>query len=243
MTQWVANPTVGSVRAQIECMRNGTVTRLDSADVSDVAFEAVDRVRVPASWKHKSNYSGFYWAATTGGHVWFESLYEKAALMRLDRDVEVVAIAAQPMWIHWEGEVPRRHAPDFFVRFGDGSAALVDVKPALQIEPSDVELFHRTRGLCDRLGWDYTVIDDISDQEARNLRFLSGYRYARWREDRCVQLFRDHAGESARLSAWADLLHGSCPEPLGAVYSALWWRHLSFDWSRHLSLTTTATAA
>ena len=75
-----------------------------------VEFEIVDRVRVPASWKHKRNYEGYYWAATTGGHVWFESLYERAALMRIDRDRDVVGIAAQPMWIHWSSD-GGKHAP------------------------------------------------------------------------------------------------------------------------------------
>lgn len=242
LTPWPANPAVKVPHAQVEFARGGVAERLDSADVGAVPFESVDRVRVPASWKHKVNYTGYYWAATTGGHVWFESLYEKAALMRLDRDADVLAISAQPMWIHWAGE-KRRHAPDFFVRFRDGSAALVDVKPARNIEASDVEAFDRTRVLCDELGWGYVVVDDISDQEARNLRFLSGYRYARWQEARCAEVLQEHAGESARLTVWAELLRDAFPEPLGAVYSALWWRQLLFDSSRHLSLSTTAKAA
>lgn len=242
LTRWQADLEIEVPHSQIEFARGGVTERLDERDVGGVPFESVDRVRVPPSWKHKSNYTGFYWAATTGGHVWFESLYEKAALMRLDRNPDVVAIAAQPMWIHWVGDT-HRHAPDFFVRFRDGSAALVDVKPAENIEPDDVVAFDRTRALCDGLGWEYFVVDDIGDEEVRNLRFLSGYRYERWREPRCIAVLREHGGESARLDAWAERLQGSFPEPLGAVYSALWWRDLIFDSSRHLSLSTTAKAA
>lgn len=243
LTHWQQQSTAAVPHAQVEFKRCGVVTRLDETDARVVVFEDVDRVRVPESWKHKSNYAGFYWAATTSRHVWFESLYEMAALMRLDRDPEVLAISAQPMWIHWPGSGVQRHAPDFFVRFRDGSAALVDVKPERNIKPKDVVAFDRTLALCDKFGWDYFVVDDVSEQEARNLRFLSGYRYPRWREERCVELLREHAGRSARLSAWAELLRAAFPEPLGAVYSALWWRDLLFDSSGQLSLATTAKAA
>lgn len=243
LIKWQPRSTTAAPRAQVEFKRRGVVERLDAADVQDVAFETVDRVRVPKSWKHKTNYTGFYWAATTGSHVWFESLYEMAALMRVDRDPTVLAISAQPLWIHWVGGGVQRHAPDFFVRFRDGRAALVDVKPARNIKPEDVVAFDRTRGLCDSFGWEYFVVDDISEEEARNLRFLPGYRYARWSEARCVELLHEHMGKSARLSVWADLLRDVFPEPLGAVYAALWWRDLVFDSSRHLSLATTATAA
>lgn len=92
-----------SIRAEIEWVIGGKRDRRDVLDAADVPFESVDVVRTPSSWKHKRNYEGYYWAATTGSHVWFESLYERAALMRLDRDRRVTGLAAQPMWIHWSG--------------------------------------------------------------------------------------------------------------------------------------------
>lgn len=243
LTSWQVRSRTDGPPAQIEFKRRSRLTRVDESDVRDERFETVDRIREPPSYRHKVNYTGFYWAATTRGHVWFESLYEKAALMQLDRDPGVTAISAQPMWIYWGGRTPLQHAPDFFVRFRSGPAALIDVKPASRIKPGDVVKFDRTRMLCERLGWQYFVVDDIGDDEARNLRFLSGYRYARWRDERCVKLLREHAGESARLSSWVELLRESCAEPLGAIYAALWWRDLRFDPARHLSLTTMATAA
>ncbi|WP_349885562.1 TnsA-like heteromeric transposase endonuclease subunit [Microbacterium sp. WHRI 7836] len=226
LTRWQPR-CVGDVPpAQVEFKRRGVASRLDVADVQNVAFETVDRVREPGSWKHKVNYTGFYWAATTGGHVWFESLYEMAALMRLDRDPTVLAISAQPMRIHWavprgQGDV-QDHTPDFFVRWRDGTAALVDVKPARNIKPKDIVAFDRTLSLCSELGWDYFVVDDISEAEAHNLRFLSGYRYARWHDETCVELLHEQAGRAARLSVWEELLRDACPEPLrtGPIWSA-----------------------
>lgn len=156
LKRWEPAAAVNAPHAQIEYVLRGVDHRLDSADVRDVAFEAVDNVRTPKSWKHKKNYTGQYWAATTGGHVWFESLYERVALMQMDRDPAVAAISSQPMWIDWAG-TPRRHAPDFFVRFRNGSAAVVDVKPLLRIKPDDVEAFDWTSALCGELGWEYFV--------------------------------------------------------------------------------------
>ena len=232
---------IESTRAEIEWVSRGKRDRRDALDVVDVAFESVDVVRKPSSWQHKRNYEGFYWAATTASHVWFESLYERAALMRLDRDRRVVGLAAQPMWIYWSGS-GRKHAPDFFVRYCDGRGALVDVKPAQYIGDDDVESFTRTRELCDQLGWEYLVVSDIAANEHRNLRFLSGYRFDRWGSAAVNAELRDRSGEGRTLRAWAEVLEGMCEVPLGAVYSAVWWGSLKADEASPLALSSVAAA-
>lgn len=230
-----------SIRAEVEWVIGGKHDRRDVLDAGGVPFESVDVVRTPSSWKHKRNYEGYYWAATTGSHVWFESLYERAALMRLDRDRRVVGLAAQPMWVHWSGGLGK-HAPDFFVRYRGGGAAVVDVKPARQIDEDDAEAFGRTAELCEQLGWDYVVVSDISTIEHRNLRFLSGYRFDRWVSAPGNTRLRDCAGDRRTLREWAALLDGVCAEPLGAIYSALWWGLLEVDEDSPLSLSAMAEA-
>lgn len=96
----------------------------------------------------------------------------------------------------------------------------MDVKPLALIEPDDIEAFDWTSILCEELGWGYFVVSDISESEGRNLRFLSGYRYERWRDSAAVEIVHSHAGESTRLSEWASLRARVSPQPLGAVYSA-----------------------
>ena len=234
--------TAGSVRADFEWVLDGKRDRRDAMDAAGVAFESVDVVRVPASWQHKRSYEGFYWAATTASHVWFESLYERAALIRLDRDRRVAGLASQPMWIHWP-QGAGKHAPDFFVRYHDGSAALVDVRPAERIGDDDAEVFRMTAEVCERLGWGYQVVSDISVTEHRNLRFLSGYRFDRWISASATARIRASEGEQRTLGEWEELLANLCAEPLGAVYSALWWRRLRVDVELPLSLSTAAVAA
>ncbi|WP_193599395.1 TnsA-like heteromeric transposase endonuclease subunit [Microbacterium sp. YJN-G] len=228
-------------RVEIEWVASGRRDRRSAVDVAGVLFEVTDRVRQPESWKHKKNYEGFYWAATTGRHVWFESLYERAALMRFDRDRRVLAIASQPMTVHW-GVGARWHVPDFFVRYRDGRGVVVDVKPAKRIDERDVETFRWTAALCEGLGWGYQVVSDISTMEDRNLRFLSGYRYDRWVSTGADVCLGAHVGEERTLQDWASELNDACPEPLGAVYSAAWWRRLQVDPDDRLSLRSMARA-
>lgn len=232
---------MASAHAEVEWVAGGKCDRRDALDVGDISFETVDVVRRPSSWKHKRNYEGYYWVATTGAHVWFESLYERAALMKLDRDRRVIGVAAQPMWIHWS-DSGRKHAPDFFVRHRDGRAVLVDVKPAHQIGDDDAEAFRRTREVCEQLGWNYVVVSGITAIEHRNLRFLSGYRFDRWISAQANDELRDRSGERRTLRAWAEMLDRVCEEPLGAIYSAVWWGSLTVDEASPLTLSSMAAA-
>ena len=48
-------------------------------------------------WRQgQAHYSGWYWSATAGGHVVYESRLELARLLLADFDPQVTAIAAQP---------------------------------------------------------------------------------------------------------------------------------------------------
>ena len=59
---------------------------------------------------------GYYWSATTGGHVIYESRLELARLLVADFDPAVAAIAAQPFWLRARaGGRVRRHVPDFLL--------------------------------------------------------------------------------------------------------------------------------
>ena len=89
-------------------------------------------VRRFISRKGQRHLSGLWWSATTGGHVGFESWLERDHLLNLDFDPTVVGIASQPFWLHWIDAAgkPVSHAPDFFARRSDGSAAVVVDWPA-----------------------------------------------------------------------------------------------------------------
>jgi hypothetical protein len=101
---------------------DGTVRREPLSLCWNVAFERVRPVRDFPSFRGQRNRPGLWWFATTGEHVGHESWLERERLMALDADPGVVAVAAQPMWLHWNARpglltrIPRtpasrRHQP------------------------------------------------------------------------------------------------------------------------------------
>ncbi|MGA4960339.1 TnsA-like heteromeric transposase endonuclease subunit [Streptomyces lavendulocolor] len=92
----------------------------------DVRFEDIPPVRGFRWNKGERSFPGWYCAVTTGGRVGYESWLERDRLILLDFAPDVVGIASQPFWLHWqEGEEKRRHAPDYFVRLADGRGRVV----------------------------------------------------------------------------------------------------------------------
>src|SRR5882672_232494 len=109
--------------------------------VSTCAMAAADAAVLVAGcpwrmfrWRQgQARYSGWYWCATSGGHVVYESRLELARLLLADFDSRVVAIAAQPFLLAADvGKRRRRHVPDFLLMNADGLVTVVNVKPAEQ---------------------------------------------------------------------------------------------------------------
>ncbi|MEU5853573.1 hypothetical protein [Saccharopolyspora shandongensis] len=82
-------------------------TSLDRLPVDEVL--AGLPVREFRAYRGRRHYSGWYWSATTGGHVVYESRLELARILLADKDSSVVAIAAQPFLVEeFDGEQKRR---------------------------------------------------------------------------------------------------------------------------------------
>lgn len=140
--------------------------------------------------KQLSHCPGWWWSATTGRHVGYESWQERDALMLFDFDPAVVGIASQPFWLYWDGERRRRrHAPDYFVRRADGTAVVVDVRADDRIEPEDSEAFAATEEACVAVGWRFRRVGATDPVLAGNVRWLSRYR-----QPRCAGLERTVEG-------------------------------------------------
>ncbi|WP_442819833.1 TnsA-like heteromeric transposase endonuclease subunit [Streptomyces sp. NBC_00841] len=75
-------------------------------DCVTARFEDVAPVR-PFCWSRgERHFPGWYWAATTGQHVGFESWLERDRLLLMDFDPQVVGVASQPFWVHWHDGEP-----------------------------------------------------------------------------------------------------------------------------------------
>ncbi|MEV4430703.1 TnsA-like heteromeric transposase endonuclease subunit [Streptomyces sp. R-07] len=135
----------------------------------------------PFRWSRgERHFSGWYWTATTGQHVGFESWLERDRLLLMDFDLKVTGIASQPFRLHWhDGQRERRHAPDYFVRCLDGSAVVIDVRADGRIEPKDVEAFEATRVARAQAGWGFQRVGVPEAVLLANVRRLSRYRHPR----------------------------------------------------------------
>jgi hypothetical protein len=79
-----------------------------------VRFEDALPVRPFRFEKGLRSFAGWWYFATTGAHVGFESWLERDHLMLMDFDPAVRAVSSQPFWLRWrdgEGRA-RRHTPD-----------------------------------------------------------------------------------------------------------------------------------
>ncbi|MET8310705.1 TnsA-like heteromeric transposase endonuclease subunit [Micromonospora sp. NPDC005173] len=144
------------------------------------SFEAALPIRSLASYRGKKSFSGLWWLATTSAHVGYQSWLERDHVMALDFDAAVVALASRPIRLIWQhdGET-RTHTPDYFVRLGDGTAVVIDVRPDDRIEPEDAEAFDITAQACEAVGWTFRRVGEMDGVLRENLRWLSGYRHPR----------------------------------------------------------------
>ncbi|WP_306610768.1 hypothetical protein [Streptomyces lunaelactis] len=78
--------------------RRGPLSRLWS-----VRFEGGRPERRFPAFRGQGNWCGWYWSATCGGHVGYESWLERDHLMLLDFDPRLTAVASQPFQLSWSG--------------------------------------------------------------------------------------------------------------------------------------------
>jgi hypothetical protein len=151
-----------------------TTAPLD-ADLLSRELYDVDPVREGAAYPRQRNYHGYFWMASTGRHVWHESLLERDCMMRLDFAADVLAISSQPMMLTGaDGEV---RYPDLLVLDASGVQTVYDVKPFSRINAKARKQFEWTRDVCEAIGWNYAVLTEASVQYQTNLLWLAQFRH------------------------------------------------------------------
>jgi hypothetical protein len=193
-------------------------------------------VRSFPSYKGQRNYPGWYWSATMGRRVGFESWVERGHLVALDFDGAVTAIVSQPFWLSWRtpaGKV-RRHPPDFFARLADGGGLVIDSRPAGVADDGDREAFAVTRRACELLGWGYMVCGEMDPVVAANHRWIAGYRHPRCGEPETEARLLKAFGSGLELMDGAETA-GDPLATLPVLFHLIWRRELTADLSLVLS--------
>lgn len=197
------------------------------------------------SWRRgRRSYPGWYWSATLGRQVGFESWVERDHLVALDFDASVVDIVSQPFWLLWTSErgKSRRHAPDFLVRSADGAVLVLDSRPLELIGDRDREAFDTTGRACGELGWRYAVWDRLEGPLVANQRWLAGYRHPRCMNVEIAERLVEVFSRPAPLMDGAELV-GDPLATLPVLYHLLWRRRLVADLAVPLSHRTVVRAA
>jgi hypothetical protein len=181
------------------------------------------------------SFAGWWYFATTGSHVGFESWLERDHLMLMDFDPAVRAVSSQPFWLRWDGEGrSRRHAPDFFARTADGTGVVVDVRPDDRIPARDAETFAVTAVACKAAGWEYRRAGDLDPVVVANVRWLSRYRHRRCMVPGVAAVLLDVFAGGRGLFEGAELA-GDRLRVLPVLFHLMWHRQLTADLAVPLS--------
>ena len=209
-------------------------TGLDRLLCADL--ESCMPVRSFPSFKGQRSFPGWYWSATMGRRVGFESWVERGHLVALDFDPAVTAIVSQPFWLHWRtpaGKV-RRQSPDFFARLADGRGLVIDSRPDSVADDGDRESFAATARACEVLGWDYAVCGEMDPVVAANHRWLAGYRHPRCGDLAAEARLLDVFGSGLPLMEGAEEA-GDPIATLPPLFDLMWRRELLADLSLVIS--------
>jgi hypothetical protein len=211
-------------------LAGGGVCRVPLAGCAEIPVEDAPAMRGFRFGKGLRSFAGWWWLATTGCHVGFESFTERDQLMLLDFDPEVTGVASQPLCLCWRDESGRvrRHVPDYFARLRDGRGVVIDVRPDDRIPERDAEVFAVTARACALAGWEFRRAGEADRVLAANVRWLSRYRHPR-----CG----DEAVEAALMEAFTGavpLFEGAAPagdrlRVLPVLFHLMWRGRLTAD--------------
>ena len=184
------------------------------------------RARKTPKYKGQVSFQGHYWFTGVGAMVWHESMAEYSWLMMFDYMRSIRAISSQPFVIGFADGTS--HVPDYLMRDSFGHSAVVDVHPEALTTERDIQAFSATRRVCDRLGWEYIVVDQMPDVTAWNLEMISRYRHPMFDPDTATreQILR-LASSSGRFGELRQKLVTDKPgELVPALMHLLWSRDL-----------------
>jgi hypothetical protein len=229
------DPGVGDTEAS-RADPDGTVARASFRDAAgkestaDLALVRAEHLASGRPWRvfrwrpGQAHYSGWYWSATTGGHVVYESRLELARLLLADFDPRVTVIAAQPFLVTApSGGRVRRHVPDFLLAGRDGGVCVVNVKPADQLAVSRVaEALAWAGEVFAARGWRHEVWSGADPVLLANVRFLAGYRYPGRVDAGLVAAVMDRGDAAAGIGELEGAWPGRAGEVRAAVLHLVW---------------------
>lgn len=209
---------------------------------ADLIIEGLP-VRVPPTYRGQRSYPGLFWAATNDRTLVYESLLELDRLWLADFDPTVIGICTQPFQLAGrDGSGPRAHVPDALLVRQDGTATVIDVKPAgLVGKPQVRAQFDWTRRLCRDKGWGYEIFTGSDPTVLRNIKLLAVGRRPERLPDGSLDEARARLTEG-HVTLGKVLAHQSmsCDNSTWrvAVFALLWTSEITIDLHEPLGVET-----
>jgi hypothetical protein len=208
---------------------------LADENLLDRELYLAQRSRVGNNYRGRRNYNGLHWFSNTGAHIWYESMMERSALLWLDFHHDIVAIASQPMLMHFpDGS---RHYPDFLALHANGRQVVYNVKPARFFTDKVRAQFENAAQLCKTVGWRHEVISDFDPTVINNLEWLSHFRQNHYAPTTQMRdEFLASLTTPTTVSRAAELLTSAAwTARLAALYHLAWYGYVTLDLSTPLS--------
>jgi hypothetical protein len=171
--------------------------------------------------------------------VWHESLLERSSLLWLDFSSDIVAIAAQPMQMHFADGTS--HYPDFLALHADQRQVVYNVKPLQFINAKAKAQFANAAALCELVGWSHQVIPAMNPTVAGNLDWLANFRQTRFAptERAFAQLMDALTTPMPADAAAITMLYPGWTGALAAIFHLAWSGDIEFDLTLPISSTST----
>lgn len=183
------------------------------------------KMRTGNRYPKQRNYHGHNWFGNTQQQIWFESLFERHALLWLDHTRDIVAIACQPMMMTFGDGT--EHVPDFVALLSNHLQVVYDVKPS-RLVPKAQAQFDKTAELCRTVGWGFEVLSDLPRQLHINLDWIASFRQPRFAAPPDeTQVLLDALHTPMALGEAAALLPALTGKP--AIYHLVWMGQLHLD--------------
>jgi hypothetical protein len=181
-----------------------------------------------------------------GRPVQFESWAERALILRLDRDPDVLDFQSQPETFEFTDEngKPHTYTPDFMVWRKNGVVEIHEVTLAQRRVRPDIQRRERAaREICQARGWQYVVHTEDSiprGSELANLLALAGYRPTSYANEEVARVVFEWLapGQKAAFDQLVKRIGQTLDLPQGQVTAALchllWHGKLVTDLTRLL---------
>ncbi|MFI9650515.1 TnsA-like heteromeric transposase endonuclease subunit [Streptomyces sp. NPDC052040] len=181
---------------------------------------------------------GWWWSATTAGHVMHGSQAMCTQLMLLDRDPQVVGLSARPVRLVWRDPGSGRvltWVPQVFARYADGGALFADCPTMTSPAAGRAERAAAVlEAACAAVGFAYRRLVPPDRTVAANVRWLAGYRHPRHRDAGGLEQAVLEAFTAPRPLMAGAAAAGEVLSALPVLYHALWSGRLTADLTRPL---------